>query len=244
VTDPSPRRRNPFPFIALIAMLIALAVALAATNAEGTTFGLSNWDVARAGYLTVLLVFVGSALFGRGLGASEIVRSAAAWLAILLVLVGAYAYRAELTAVGARIVGVLLPGLPIEGRLAGEPDGTVVINRGVDGNFAVRAEVEDRRMLLTVDTGASFVTLTSRDAAAIGVDMGALHFDTPIRTANGVIQAAPITITHLAVGSIQRNDVSGLVAPARSLDQSLLGLSFLDTLGGYAISGDRLVLTP
>ena len=244
MTTPSPRPRSPFPFIAILAMLLALAVALAAGNAEGTTLGFANWDVARAGYLTVLLVFVGSALFGRGLGASEIVRAAAAWLAILLVLVGAYAYRSELTAVGARVVGALLPGLPIEGKLAGEPDGTVVINRGIDGNFAVRAEVDSRRMLLMVDTGASFVTLTSRDAATIGVDMGSLHFDTPIRTANGIIQAAPITIAHLAVGSVERNNVSALVAPVHSLDQSLLGLSFLDTLGGYAISGDRLVLTP
>ena len=36
----------------------------------------------------------------------------------------------------------------------------------------------------------------------------------------------------------------GLVAPRGSLEQSLLGMTFLDTLHGYAISGDRLMLTP
>jgi aspartyl protease family protein len=59
-----------------------------------------------------------------------------------------------------------------------------------------------------------------------------------------MITAAPVTIRRLAVGSISRTNVSALVAPAASLDESLLGLTFLNTLAGYTISGDRLVLTP
>jgi aspartyl protease family protein len=46
------------------------------------------------------------------------------------------------------------------------------------------------------------------------------------------------------VGSIEQRNVRALVAPRGSLNQSLLGMSFLDGLHGYAISGDRLVLTP
>jgi aspartyl protease family protein len=97
---------------------------------------------------------------------------------------------------------------------------------------------------MMVDTGASFVTLTPEDAKAIGIDPSGLRYDMTIRTANGTIDAAPITIARLGVGSIERRDVAALVAPAKSLDQSLLGMSFLNTLTGYAISGDRLVLTP
>ena len=99
-------------------------------------------------------------------------------------------------------------------------------------------------LMLMVDTGASFVTLTTADAARVGVDVAALRFGVPIRTANGTIQAAPVTVGKLAVGSIERTEVPALVAPSGSLDQSLLGMSFLNTLDGYAISGDRLVLTP
>jgi aspartyl protease family protein len=97
---------------------------------------------------------------------------------------------------------------------------------------------------MLVDTGASFVTLTSADAAAIGVDTGGLRFSVPVQTANGMIHAAPVTIDKVAIGSIVRSDVPALVAPPKALDQSLLGMSFLDTLASYAISGDRLVLTP
>ncbi len=243
MSDPRPPR-SAFPFIVLVVIVLAVAVALAAGNSAGTTLGLDNYDVGRAGYLVALLLFVGSALFGRGLGFGYAVKTAAAWLGILLVLVGAYAYRYDLAVVGGRLLGALAPGMPIPGRFANAPDSSVVINRGLNGHFAVRADVDTQRMTMMVDTGASFVTLTSADASAIGVDTQDLQFTVPVQTANGLIRAAPITIDKVAIGSIERTDVQALVAPAQSLDQSLLGMSFLDTLGSYAISGDRLVLTP
>jgi aspartyl protease family protein len=244
VSAPQPRRQLPL-FWLLIVLVGVAVIALTMQDNAGAALGLEKNEFASLAYLLILLLFVGSALLGRRLGAGEIVRAAAGWLAILLVLVGAYAYRDELTGVGGRLVGVLLPGVPIPGRLAGDIDaGSVMIVRAIDGHFAVRAEVEDVPLTLMVDTGASFVTLTVEDAARIGVDLSTLQFRMPVRTANGLMDAAPITIGRLAVGQIERRDVAALVAPQGALDQSLLGLSFLNTLHGYAISGDRLVLTP
>ncbi len=129
--------------------------------------------------------------------------------------------------------------------MPGEPESdSVVIIRAMDGHFAVHVSVDDVPLTMLFDTGASYVTLTLADAAAVGVDLAALKFAMPIRTANGIIQAAPITIDRLAIGTIERRDLKALVAQANSLDQSLLGMSFLDTLNGYGIAGDRLVLTP
>jgi aspartyl protease family protein len=244
MSTPQPRRPQSL-FWLLIALIAIAVVVLILQGDAGTTLGLDRNEFTSVAYLLILLVFVGSALLGRRLGAGEIVRAAAGWLAILLILVGAYAYRDELTGVGGRLLGVLVPGVPIPGRLAGDFDaGSVMIVRAIDGHFAVRAEVESVPLTLMVDTGASFVTLTMEDAARIGVDTGALRFRMPVRTANGVMDAAPITLARLAVGQIERRDVPALVAPQGSLDQSLLGMSFLNTLHGYAISGDRLVLTP
>jgi aspartyl protease family protein len=237
-------RRPQFILWILLAALLALAISFTSEDSGGRTLGLDNHDLMQLGYLVVILIFVGSALLGRGLGAGEIVRATAGWLAVLLFLVGAYAYRTELTGVGARMLGVLAPGVPISGKLAGEAENAVVIARGLDGHFGVRASIEDVPMMMLVDTGASFVTLTQSDARKIGIKPDDLRFSMPIRTANGMIQAAPVTIAKLAVGSIERRDVAALVAPPRSLDQSLLGMSFLNTLNGYAISGDRMVLTP
>jgi aspartyl protease family protein len=134
--------------------------------------------------------------------------------------------------------------VPISGRLAGEPGDAVVIVRTMDGHFAVHANVDDQRLTLLVDTGASFVTLTADDAARIGIDVGALRFTLPIQTANGTILTARVALQRIGIGSIQRRNFAALVAPPNSLDQSLLGMTFLNTLKGYAISGDKLVLTP
>ena len=58
------------------------------------------------------------------------------------------------------------------------------------------------------------------------------------------MSAASVVINRLAIGAIERRDVKALVAPRGALEQGLLGMSFLDTLDSYAISGDRLVLMP
>jgi aspartyl protease family protein len=245
MTSQPPQRRRALLFWILIAAVALMIGALVVQGDAGGLFGLKRDEFAQVGYLLIILVFVGSALLGRGLGAGEVVRSAVGWLAILLIVVGAYAYRSELTFVGGRLLGVLVPGVPLSGRIAGEADAdSVVIVRAIDGHFAVRAEVEAVPLTLMVDTGASFVTLTAGDAARVGIPDESLRFNTAIRTANGTIEAAPVTLARLAVGSIERRQVAALVAPEGSLDQSLLGMSFLNTLNRYAISGDRLVLTP
>jgi aspartyl protease family protein len=240
---PRPQQQKPQPdFWILLALVVAVAVALAARNSEGLTFGITNQMFVRAGYAAVIAIFLVGLVLSRGF--SGLVRMAASWLAIGLILVGGYAYRDDLFQVGARIAGVLVPGVPISGELTGGPENTVVITRASDGHFAVRARVDRAPTTFMLDTGASFVTLTPRDAARAGVDTRSLDFSTPIRTANGEIKAATVTIDTLKVGTIERHKVAALVAPPDSLDQSLLGLSFLNTLHGYAISGDRLVLTP
>jgi aspartyl protease family protein len=145
--------------------------------------------------------------------------------------------------VGGRMLATLSPGVPIAGRITGEGDeASVVVMRGRGGQFAVRARVSDVPVTMLVDTGASFVTLTTVDATGVGIDPASLAFTVPIRTANGVIRAAPITIAKLAVGTIVRENLRALVTPPDTLTESLLGMSFLETLDGFAVRGDRLIL--
>ena len=236
--------RPPRLFFWLMLLLVAAGLAtLVVMLAPSFGYDMSAPGPVRLVYFVALLLFIGSAVVGR-VGARDVLRAVLGWGAILVVLIGAYAYRTELAGVGGRLLGVLVPGMPITGVLTGESGNSVVIMRNGDGHFAVRAGVDGVTMTMLVDTGASLVTLTPEDAARIGVDTTKLSYGMPIETANGTINAAPITIHQITIGTITRNNIKALVAPPGSLQESLLGMSFLNSLSGYSISGDRLVLKP
>ncbi len=232
-------------FFWLMLLLVVAGIAeLVVMLAPSFGFDMSSGGPVRLVYFVALLLFVGSAVVGRGIRAHEALRAVLGWSLILIALVGAYAYRMELAGFGGRLLGVLVPGMPISGELTGESGNSVVIMRNGDGHFAVRAGVDGVPMMMLVDTGASLVTLTPEDAGRIGVKTANLDYGMPIETANGTIKAAPITIHRISIGTIARTDIKALVAPPGSLQESLLGMSFLNSLASYSISGDRLVLKP
>lgn len=230
---------------ALLAFIGAATIALMLNHDAGVTLGLPNSDFGQLAYLLAILVALSSAFFIRAVGPMTLLRAAATWLVIGAVVVASYAYREELATFGGRFLGVLVPGIPVPGRVAGiDDESAVVIGRAGHGHFAVRGAVDGQPVRFLVDTGASFVTLTTDDAERLGYDLEGLRFTMPIRTANGMISAAPIRIGRLSIGDIVRANVPALVAPPQTLQQSLLGLSFLDSLASYTVSGDRLVLSP
>ena len=225
-------------YIALAIVAVAL-VALLVLGDRGSMLGLPSDDFARVAALSALVVFIGGGMFGRGrLG--EHIRAAAIWLVIALVLVALYAYRPELESFGLRMLGALSPGTPIA-RQTGD-GATVTVMRSDDGHFNVTANVEGVGVDFLVDTGASLMTLTARDAARVGIDPARLVFSTPIETANGRTFAAPIRIAELAIGPIVEHQVHALVAEDGALAQSLLGMNVLDALASFEFSGDRLTL--
>jgi aspartyl protease family protein len=243
--QPQPRPRGPIlPWILIGLVAIAIVVFLADYVRE-SGFVFADNDVPRLVWLVAILLFVGGGIIGRQLGAWQVIRSMLLWAFVILLIAGAYASRDELTGFAGRLLGALAPGVPVSGRLAGESDpDSVVVNRAGDGHFAVRTTVDDVPILMLVDTGASFVTLSHGDAARVGIDADGLDYAVPIRTANGTMTAAGVVLDRLAVGPIEQRNVRALVAPRGSLNQSLLGMSFLNALKSYSISGDRLVLSP
>ncbi|MCP4380241.1 MAG: TIGR02281 family clan AA aspartic protease [Hyphomicrobiales bacterium] len=242
-----PQRPNRTPLLprlilGLVAVGVIVAIGLFVADAG---FVAEDIDLPRLVALLAVLLFVGVGVFARPLGAWQIVRSMGLWVAIILVVAGLYASRDQLVGFAGRLLGSLAPGVPITGRLAGGVDAdSVAFTRSFDGHFAVRTTVDSVPVTMLLDTGASFVTLTSQDARRVGIDPTELAFSVPIRTANGVMQAASVTLDRLSVGPIEQRDVRALVAPSSLLGQSLLGLSFLNELHGYSIVGDRLVLNP
>jgi aspartyl protease family protein len=226
-------------FIPPFTVVVAALAALLLTPHDARLFGLSRQQFASAAIgVSLLLWLMLSGL--RSARPSDIARLATAamtWALLLIALTGVYAYRFEASEIFGRITGELFPSEPQVGR-----GGEVIINRRFTGEFAIGGRVNNARVTFLFDTGASAVVLTADDARRAGVEASRLVFDVPVATANGAAMAAETRLDQIAVGPIVMRNVPALVARRGALDESLLGMSFLERLKSYTVERDRLVM--
>jgi len=167
---------------------------------------------------------------------SHVLRSLVIWAAIVLTLLLAYTYRAELHDVGERVLAQFLPGHAISrGR-------TVEIARGSGGSFSLAMQVNGARILMVLDTGASSIVLTQEAARAAGLPLEILNYSVNVETANGRARAAPVMLDRVSIGTISERSVPALVAQGGALRSNLLGMSFLNRLASWEVRGDKLLL--
>jgi aspartyl protease family protein len=189
---------------------------------------------ARALYLSVILGLLVASLFaGWRIRGWTAMRYTGIWLLIGFVLVVAYAFRPEAQMVWNRIVGAAMPSEPMQGS-----DGTVNVRMAEDGHYHVIAKVNGERIEMLVDTGASTVVLPIGMAKDLGIDVDQLSFTTPFETANGRVMGARFQLKVVEIGGIVRRDVPASVVP--DLGKPLLGMSFINTLSAYSVSGETL----
>lgn len=223
----------------VVALLMLIALAALASWALGISVG-EDWSDNRGVSLTWLgtiaaLMSVGILASSRQ-KASTTLFSLLAWIGAFLILILAYSYRDDAKAMWGRIRGEFFGSEAVV--TAG---GDVELRRTGDSHFYADAEVNGGRVRFMVDTGATMVALSWADARAAGLDPETLDFSRTVMTAGGPVKAAPVRIARLTIGPIERLGVAAAVLP-RGVPGSLLGLSFLDTLRSYEISGDRLTL--
>ena len=119
----------------------------------------------------------------------------------------------------------------------------VILGADSRGHFGVAPTINGARIPMLVDTGASSVVLTGKDARVIGINPASTDFAVRMATANGVVLVAPVTLKEIAVGDIVVRDVRAVVVPEDKLQVSLLGMTFLSKLSRFEVSGDQLILT-
>ena len=219
-----------------LAILAATAAVILMTPAGAQIVGLDHRALAGAGTLLALLIYLLSG--ARASDVARVVSSVAAWAALLIALTGVYAYRYEAADFFDRVAAELMPSEPQVGQ-----GGEVIVNRRLSGEFSIAAKVDGARVTFLFDTGASMVVLTAADARKAGIDTRGLAFDVPVATANGSALAAEIRLDQVAVGPIVMRGVPALVARPGALEESLLGMSFLERLKSYTVERGRLILT-
>jgi aspartyl protease family protein len=119
---------------------------------------------------------------------------------------------------------------------------SVVISPGSNGHFQVEGRVDGRRLDFMVDTGASVIALTERDAASLGIHPAANEYTAMVRTANGNVRAAPIELNMVEIDDLMLHNVAAMVMPEGALSDNLLGLSFLSRLRRFEYAEGKLVL--
>lgn len=186
--------------------------------------------------LAVLALVSSSLLFVRQVKVKETVRNILMWLGVGAVLVLGFSYQDELMAVGRRLHADLIPGTPLQ-----TGAGEMVISASEGGGFHANGAVNGIPVRFLVDTGASSIVLTPADARRLGIDTGSLVFNRAYETANGIGYGAGAVVDELTVGHIRLTNVPVSInqAPMRS---SLLGMTFLNRMKSFNISGRKLVL--
>ena len=224
-----------------MSLLAGGLVLLIATNDAGSVFGMESGAFAGVLYLGVIALVIGTGLVSRRTSMGSNVKTIAAWLVILLVLVGGYQYRYELQDVASRLTAGFVPGSPVS-VMSADGEATVRLEKLSDGHFGARAEVDGVTVDFLVDTGATTTVLSAADAGRVGIDVDALNFAIPVSPANGIARAARATVDEVRVGSISRSRLPVLVAAPGTLSQSLLGMNFIGSLSGFDVRRDLLIL--
>jgi aspartyl protease family protein len=226
-------------FWVLIAVIGIGLILLVVNDSSGNALGFSSDYAGQALYLGVWGTVIAAGIFGSGRRLGDVARNLGLWALLILAFVAVYQYRYELQDFASRISAGLIPGSPLS---VDDGGNTVMLQKLGNGHFGARGEVNGKPVEFIVDTGASSTVLTFADAAAVGIDTSTLTFSIPVQTANGSANAALAFANTISIGSIARKDLRIYVSADGSLDQSLLGMNFLDTLSGYEVRGDRMIL--
>lgn len=118
----------------------------------------------------------------------------------------------------------------------------MVLDREDDGHFYATAQIDGRDYRMLVDTGATIVALTGKDAEAMGLTWNPEDLAPVVRGASGPVMGVPIKIDDMSVGDFEARDVEAVIIPD-GLPISLLGQSFLRQVHNVDIADDKLTLS-
>ncbi len=157
--------------------------------------------------------------------------------------------------ISAVAIGVMMPGRPapqssavtvalsepVPGPAPGGKASEVVLTRDSSGHFYADALVNGRAMRFLVDTGATRVALTRKDAEALGIHSDPNDFTATGKSAGGPIALHPVVLDSLAIGGHAARNVEAVVVD-KHLHISLLGQSWLRRIGSVTMEADRMIL--
>jgi aspartyl protease family protein len=129
-----------------------------------------------------------------------------------------------------------------------EPSTEVLLGRKVRiaadrfGHFTADFKLNGRGIDAMVDTGATLVAMNLSTARRVGIRVMPANFKYKVKTANGETRAARATIERLQIGRISVENVDAVVLDDDALEETLIGVSFLNRLAKYQVENGALLL--
>ncbi len=121
-------------------------------------------------------------------------------------------------------------------------EGQIDIPRSFNNHFEITMVVNGQPVDFIVDTGATAVVLSPSDAERIGFTLENLNFDGRASTANGVTSTADVTLDEVRFGTVSDRIIPAVVNAA-DMNQSLLGMTYLNRWDTIEIKNDTLTLS-
>ncbi len=115
----------------------------------------------------------------------------------------------------------------------------VAVPSDASGIFTVDGQVNGMPIRFAVDTGATFVALSSSDADRLGIAYRNSQ-RVVMKTANGGVSAYRVKLKTVGVGNVSVHDVDAVIMEGDGLPIALLGMSFLDRM---EIRHERTIMT-
>lgn len=120
--------------------------------------------------------------------------------------------------------------------------GQIVVPRSRDGHYYLTALINGADVRFVVDTGATDMVLTQDDAKRAGLDLDQLTYLGRAFTANGEVNTALVKLDIVQLGEITDHNVAAVVNQG-PMEQSLLGMQYLQRWGRIEIANNELILT-
>jgi aspartyl protease family protein len=118
----------------------------------------------------------------------------------------------------------------------------IAISRSSDRHFYTTLMINKTPVQFVIDTGATDMVLSKRDAQRVGINLNDLAYIGVAQTANGSVRTARIKLDKVVLGPFVDRNISAWVNDS-VMGDSLLGMSYLSRFSNLQIAGDTLYLS-
>jgi len=119
----------------------------------------------------------------------------------------------------------------------GDNTSSVTLKRGLDGHYRAEALINNQRIDVLVDTGATGVAISQAVADKLGLkSIDAIRTN----TANGDSVGYMVRLNSVKVGGVEAKNVSAMIAPGLDGD-ALLGMSYLGRMDVRLFKGQMTI---